>query len=124
MNHQLITDPDAYYTGPQLKGEVINAAKPLEDVRYRLFNVGGIPEDQRVFWAEWWLENIEGIPRSEYKSATISDEGGLMVELWKKIEYVELKLGVVKELNSFKSWDELVDAEYVKECLKGFPEKK
>ena len=108
MNNQLIIDDDAHYAGPSVRSEVINTTQSTQTIRYR-FNVNGISEKQRVYWAEWWLKNVEGIPRSAYKSATITDEGKLVMQPLQKIEWLEFNMAVVKKSDNSDEFVELKD---------------
>lgn len=98
MTDKLYSDPEAYYTGPDLKQHVINKA---DDDGTRHFKVSRdlfVNEEAIQKYAEHWLWAMYGLEKDrDYTSASINDEGQIIFQPIEPIEYIEFGVGVVRK---------------------------
>lgn len=96
MNH-LIIDDEAFYKGPDLKQHVINT--PDDGIyHYRIPVEKFANEEAKQKYAESFMLVQYGMEKGkDYVSATISDEGIVMIQPIKPVRYIEFNLGVVRK---------------------------
>lgn len=94
MTDNLYSDPEAFYTGPDLTQETINRAKDI--TVYRLPADAFADEAAKQRFAEKFLSVELGMTRGiDYVSATVSDEGQVVFNPITPVEWLEFNLGVV-----------------------------
>lgn len=100
MTYNLYSDPEAHYTGPDLKQHVINT--PNDGIyHYRIPVEKFANEEAKQKYAESFMLVRYGLQKGkDYVSATISDEGIVMIQPNNPIEYIEFNLGVVTKDNN------------------------
>jgi len=120
MKDLLITDPDAYYTGPDLSEFTINKVDEDGTTHLRIPVERFANEEARQQYAEQWLlVQFNFVKGRDYVSATIADDGKILLQPLKPIEYLKFEMGVtppgigeprtVRSLNDLKELMEGID---------------